>query len=961
MRHGGSITLCVGDEVLACFGYPQAREDDAEAAARAGLHLATHLGAAIQQKLPYVPRRKLTVKVGLHTDTVVVDNLPVELQGRAATLQGEAPQLAVWLSRQAEPDTVCLSHNTWRLVESAFRADPLGPRAFQGLSGEVTSELFRLVREKRPTNRFERAHERGGLTPLVGRQEELRGLLAHWKRAQEGQGAFVLVQGEAGIGKSRLLQEVRERISLEEGLRLHVQCWAQFSGSALRPIIEMLLHMLKLNPEGDPQLNLHKLEGRMGALGLPAEHVRLLAALLSLPVIEEPPHLRLTPERQKEKTFEALVTLLLRTAEDRPVLVQIEDLHWADPSMLELLGLLLGQLEKSRLCVLLTTRPDFRPSWPARPWLHPMLLERLSPKLTEELVRHVTSGRTLPEETLEQLVAKTDGVPLFIEEMAHMMMENDASSIPVTLSGLLLARLDMLPRRQKALAQLCAVVGRGFSHALLTALSGRTEDALRQDLSGLVQSSLLQRVEDTDEPRYQFRHALIQDVAYQSLLRRTRRDYHRRIAQTLTVQAPELAETQPELLAHHYTEATETVPAIRFWAKAGERASLRSANVEAIRHLGQALRLLRTLPDSPERSEQELRLLVALGMPLIQTRSLRSPEVEQNYGRVMELFHQLGDALTEVPSTWGSYAYAFGRAKFQVAQDLAELTVRMGEHQRNREALALGHRMLATNYFTFGDMAPALEHVEQALEYSDFPLEEHRVLTVKHWVNPRVAALAYGSVVQSAVGHDAQARHYGGEAVKLAETIGHPHNLAFALTYVALGCQLRHEPDCAREWVERCIAVSSEHGFRLWLGWSVFIKSWVMAEEGRVQEGLGLMQSNLVRWRNAGWRAGMPMFLGMFADFHLRLGQLPQGLAAVTHALGWADTLGERSYEVELHRLEGELLRALGRESEATASFLRALRVARQQGTAGFGRRAEQSLARQVRELGWGDLHAPQR
>jgi class 3 adenylate cyclase/tetratricopeptide (TPR) repeat protein len=959
VRHGGSVTLCVGDSVLACFGYPQAREDDAERAARAGLHLVTHLGATLQQRLPYLPRRELAVKVGLHTDTVVLDNLPQQLQGRAAALQGEAPQFATWLSRQAAPDTVCLSHTTWRLVQGAFRTEPLGARSFQGLAGEVKGELYRLVREKRIRGRFERAHEEGGLTPLVGREEELKWLSAHWERARRGEGAFVLVQGEAGIGKSRLLRGLRERIPLEEGVRLQVQCLPQFSGSALRPIIDLLLHMLRLDPEGNPRSNLRKFQGRMGAVGLPAEHVRSLAVLLSLPIVEESPHLRLTPARQKEKTFEALVTLLLRMAEDRPVFALVEDLHWADPSTLELLGWLLEQVDGARLCVFLTARPDFHPSWPARSRLHPLVLERLSPRLTADLVRHAASGTALAEETVEQLVAKTDGVPLFVEEMTRMVVERaragessvEPSAIPVTLGGLLLERLDRLPRSQKALAQLCAVVGRDFSHSLLTALSGRSEAQLRQDVSGLLQAGLLQQVEGVGEPRYQFRHALFQDAAYHSLLRHTRRDYHRRIAQTLAVQAPELAETQPELLAHHYTEARETATAVRFWERAGVRASLRSANVEAIHHLREALRLLRSLPAAPEHAAQELRLLVALGMPLQQVRSMCSAEMEQTYARVMELFHQVEDALPGV-STWGAYVYFFARAKFHVAQELAELVVGQGERQRNREMLALGHRMMATNHFTWGHMPTALEHVELALEYSDFDLETHRALAVKEWINPRVAVLAYGSVVQSVVGHEEQARVYGQEAVALAEKIAHPNSLAFALTYVALGCQLREEPGSARQWVERCIAISSEHRFRLWLGWSVFIKSWVMAEGGRVQEALALMQANFARWRSVGMRTGMPLFLGMFARFHLKLGEYQRGLAVVTHALKWADTLQERSYEVELHRLEGELLRGLGREPEATVSFLRALALAREQGSAGLGRRAEESMRRPYHERG---------
>jgi class 3 adenylate cyclase/tetratricopeptide (TPR) repeat protein len=959
-QHGGFITTCVGDEVLACFGYPQAREEDADKAARVGLYLVTHLGTSIQQKLPYLPRRKLTVKVGLHTDTVILDNLPVELRGRTSALQGEAPKVAFWLAHEAAADSVCLSHPTWGLVHGAFRTEPLGPRFFQGISGVTKLELHRLLREKRSVSRFERTHSQGPLTPLVGRGPELVQLLACWERARQGQGTFVLIQGEAGIGKSRLLQELREQVPVQGAIRLRCQCWVQFSTSAFYPVIELIQHLLRLDPEGSPQVNLRKLEARLRAAGLPAEHLYPVASLLSLPVAEQSPHLRIAPERLKEKTLEALSALLLRMTEDRPVFAVVEDLHWADPSTLELLSFLLGRLGKSRLCVFLTARPDFQPSWPVSEQLQLVTLERLSPRLTAELVRRASSGHGLAEETIEQLVAKTDGVPLFIEEMTRMVVERgpqesnppEQASIPLTLGGLLLARLDMLPRRQKALAQLCAVVGRSFSHALLATLSGHSEQLLKRELSGLLQAGLLQPMEDSAEPRYQFRHALIQDTAYQSLLRRTRREYHRRIAQVLAAQFPELAETQPEMLAHHYTEAGELEPAILCWAKAGERASARSANVEAISHLNQALRLLRSLPAQPGLPEQELQLLVALGLPLIQTRSVRAREVEQTYSRALELFHQVGDRLPQLHvSTWGSFAYYFMRTKFQVTQELAGLLVDVGGRQHCLEMLSLGHRMMATNFFTLGQMPTALEHTERALEFSDFSLKRHRELAVTERLNPRVAALAYGSVVLSGLGREDQAQRYGYEAVELAEKIGHPHTLAAALNYTALACQLRGEVACARERAERCIAISTEHRFRLWLAWSVFIKSWVLSEQGAPQEGMALLRANLMRWRNAGVRAGMPLFLGMLADFHLKLGQYSQGLSAVSHALGWADALNEHSYEVELHRIEGELLRALGHAAAATVSFMHALDLARQQGAQGFGRRVQVALEHQLRGL----------
>jgi serine/threonine protein kinase/tetratricopeptide (TPR) repeat protein len=962
-RHGGTITTCVGDEVLACFGYPRTREEDAEKAARAGLNLVTQLGLAIQQRLPYLPRRKLTVKVGIHTDTVVLESLPIELEAQTPALQGEAPRIAQWLARQAEVDTVCLSRTPWKLVRGAFRTEPLGSRAFQGLSGLVELELHRLVRENRTTNRFERARAQGPLTPLVGRVGELRRLTAFWEQARQGQGTYVLVRGEAGIGKSRLIQELRDHVPAEQALRLWCQCWAQYSSSAYHPIIELIQHLLRLDPEGAPQENLRKLEGRMRAGGMSEEHVHLVATFLMLPVVQESPHLRLTPERQKEKTFEALLAVVLRMSEERPIFAVFEDLHWADPSTLELLCYLLARIEKVRLCVFLTARPDFQLSWPRPKWLHELTLDRLPPWDTLELVRQTSSGTLLSGETLEQLVAKTDGVPLFVEEMTRMLVEHtpvgarprEPDSIPPTLSGLLLARLDMLPRRQKALAQLCAVVGRGFSHAMLATLSGRSDEVLAQDLSGLLEAGLLQRIEDESGLRYQFRHALIQDAAYQSLLRRTRREYHWRIARALAAQFPELAETQPELIAHHYTEGGELEPAIRFWTKAGMRASLRSANKEAVSHLSQALRLLRSQPDAAQRTEEELQLLAALGQPLMQTQSVRSHEVEQTYERALKLFHQVEDALPRLQiTTWGSFAYYFMRAKFDVAHELASLLVSVGERKQSHELLSLGHRMMATDFFTWGEMPTALEHVQLALEHSDADLEQHRALAVKQWVNPRVAALAYSAVVLSAMGREDEARRNTEEALALAEKIGHMHTLALCLTYAALGCQLRQDPECALFWAGRCIAISSEHRFRLWLGWSGFIRLWAISELGSPEEALEQMRIHLSKWRNMGVRAGMPLFLGTLAEIHMKLGHYPQGLSALSHALGWVDALGERSYEVALHRIEGELLRALGHESAATVSFMHARDVARRQGSAGFGKRVELSLERQFRELGHG-------
>jgi class 3 adenylate cyclase/tetratricopeptide (TPR) repeat protein len=959
---GGSVTLFMGDEVSACFGHPQAREDDSECAARAGLKLLGTIREALCARLPFLDEGPcLAVKVGIHTDTVVFDDIPPDLQGRTPAIQGEAPRIALWLARQGEPNSVSLSGTTSTRVHGSFQTQPLGMRGYEGLTGRRDVEVHRLLRERKAVLRFSRSHGAGGLSRFVGRERELRQLLGVWDGVLAGRGAFVVVSGEAGIGKSRLIEELRRRVPPTSALRLQCQCWSQFSHSAFRPIIEMLQHVLRLTPGRGPRRNLTRLSKQLAQVGMDEEQVGLIASFLSLPVDEERLGLQLSLQRRKEKTFEALAELLDRMARRRPLLATVEDLQWADPSTLELLGYVLERVGVSRIGVVLSTRPDFRPAWPSSKVLHTVELERLPAALTVALVRDAAGDTRLPLETVEQLVEKTDGVPLFVEELTRMVLARGpaqdahgprAPAIPVTLNELLLHRLDLLPPRQKALAQLCSVVGRSVSRALLATLTASHEAALLRDLTVLREAGVLQPEEDTSEPGYHFRHALLQEAAYQSLVRSTRRRYHGRIAQALAARFPEVAEAQPEVLAHHCTEAGQVEPAIRYWTRAGELASRRSANVEAVSHLGQALTLLRGLPDASARGEDELRLLLALGIPLMQLEGC-SFRMEQTYARAWELLFALGDALPRLGlSYWGIFSYYFVRAKYRQAHRLSEHLVALGERHHDRELLALGLRMVAVGLFTFGRMPAAAEYIERARVCSDFDLERHRAIAVKQWINPRVAALAYGAVVYSVLDARDTARRYDEEALRLAEEIGHPNTTAFALTYTGMACQLRREPRRTLEKAQRCIALSREHQFRVWLGWCTFLQGWAVSELGQPRQGLAVLQAALGPWRDAGMRAGLPFYLSLVAESQLRLGRAEEALASVTEALGWADTTGERSYEVELYRLEGQCLGALGQEREALESFRRGLELARQQGAVAYERRVEESVASLFQELG---------
>ncbi|HZH15340.1 MAG TPA: protein kinase [Archangium sp.] len=961
-QHGGCPPQYMGSGMLACFGCKQVREDDSERAVHAGLHLVRNLPVALRRKLPYLPST-LTVSVGIRTDRVALQDVSPDPWARTPAPHGEASSMAAWLSRQAGPGEVVIGETTWRLVRGGFVSEPIGTRVFEGLAGSVRMAVHRVLRERPAATRMEQALAAGGLTPLVGRKRELDRLLELWEWARRGQGASVLLRGEAGIGKSRLILELREHVLPEAVTWIPIQCWSRFNARAHSLVIELLQDTVHLSVEGTPERHLRELEEQLGKQGVPAEQAHLIGQLLALPLPEGSPLQLLIPERRRDLAFEALRHLLLQRTRERPVLVTVEDLHWAYSTHLEFLSFLLESIERERLLVVLSARPEFRPSWPRHPWNHQLTLDRLPAGQAVALVKEVPGARELPAEMVQQMVSMTDGIPLFIEEMTRMVLERAASSggapeslphsIPITLHELLLARLDTLPSRQKGLAQLCAVVGRGFTLSFLSALAEHGDAVLQRELSGLVDAGLLQAQREPGGPGYEFRHALIQEAAYQSLSRGVRRQYHLRIAQALAEHSPKEVRERPEVLAHHYTEAGELMPALHYWAQAGRQAALQAAYTEAVGYLSQALKLMQRLPDSEERRRDELQIQVALGISLVQMRGYRAPDVERTFARVRELFYQMGEALPRLElAYWGIYSYHFVRGEYPLAHELAGWLVDLGRRQHNQEMLAQGYRMMATNLFFWGRLRESLEYFEHAMVVSHFDLEQHRVLAVRYLTNPMTSALAHTSIVLALLGQPERSRQSAWESLELARRIGHPHTLAYALTYTAAASQFRRDAHLALKWADEAIAISSERGFWLWNSWSKLIRLWALSELGRSEDYLEEFKQALERWLARGARAGMPNHCVVLADLHLKLGQVEEGLQAATQGLGWAETTGERACEAELHRLRGELLRSAGRVLEAKESFLRAISVARSQSGGLFELRATVSLGRMLRDVG---------
>ncbi|MCY1081612.1 protein kinase domain-containing protein [Archangium lansingense] len=949
-RHEGFVIQLLGQEVLACFGYPMAREDDSERAVRAGLELLR----SFQEEPLRLPRHPLCVGVGIHTDSVVFAIPSQPSPGSGPALQGEAPRVSSRLAELAGSGGVVLGGTTWQLVRGAFEAEPL-----------QDVEAWRVLRERKAVTRFERVLATRSITRMVGRERELRILLELWAEAREGRGSFVLVSGEAGIGKSRLIQELLGRVSSESAYLIQGQCWPQLESSAFAPIIDVLWRrFMPFEPRVLPRRELRSLlEARLGALGLlrePALDARYLdglAALLSPASAEEAPALALPLERQRERkqwVLDALRAILSRMAEHRPVLAVMEDLHWADPSTLEL-GALLEPAGGERVLVVFSARTGFVPPWPPSPGFHRIELGRLSAESTSVLVREVARGRELPEERVAQLVAKTEGIPLFIEEMTRLVLERAPASIPVTLQELLASRLDALPPRQRALVWFGAGVGRRFTGTLLAALTRRSETELREDLEALVTAGVLQR-DDSAEPGYQFHHALLQEVAWQSLPRGRRREFHRHIAQVLEARFPEVVDNQPEVLAHHYSEAGDAERALRYRTRAAELSLQRWANLEAIDHLKQALALLRSLPDASRRSGEEMQLLNALGFALMDTLGYAVPEIEQTYARALELFAREGESLPQIDLLWMwlcSYFTTGGR--FSLAQELADRILALGQNRRDRGLSAYGYRSMALISRERGELVRSLELCERARAVSVMDAYSDSSLRLL-WVDQAVHDLIFMCVVRMILGDVRRAWQGGYEALARARRLNHPATLAYTLIYLAGAAHLHQDAQRTLVWAEEGVLTAS----RAWLGpmeeSSRALRGWALARLGRREEGLEVLHASLEQLRRMGAWIYVPYFQGLLAEVQGSLGQVREGLVSVEEALDCAAGMGDRFLEPELHRIRGELLRLRGENREAMHCFLRARITARCEQAALLELRATVALARLLRDLGFEEL-----
>ncbi|MDH3599234.1 MAG: AAA family ATPase [Candidatus Tectomicrobia bacterium] len=957
-RYEGHIAQYLGDGMLVYFGYPMAHEDDAQRAVRSGLDIVEAI-QALNTRLQADSDVQLAVRIGIHTGRVVV----VEMGGDDRHDQlalGETPNIAAQIEALAQPGTVVISNVTAQLVQRAFVLEELGARELEGAAGPM-----RLTRVVGPLEADDASGETivAGFETLVGRDEESGLLLRRWEQSKEGLGQVVLINGEAGYGKSSLVEGLRQHIDREDVVRIVFRSSPYTQQSALYPVIAQTQRILGWQPNDAVETRLAKLERVLQGYRLPLqETVPLLALLLSLPLPEDRyPDLGLTSQQQRQQTQDAVVALFLEESERQPVLTVWEDLHWADPSTLELLGLLIEQTPTAPMLHVLTFRPEFEPCWPMRSHMTPITLNPLERSQVELLVTRFTEGKTLPAAVVEHIVSKTDGVPLYAEELTKMLRASEllcekadryeltgtllSVAIPDTLQDSLMARLDQL-NEAKEIAQLGAVLGRTFPYDMLKALWMAQEEILQQGLSKLVEAELLYQRGQLPQARYIFKHALIQDAAYASLLRQKRQQMHQQIAELLEAQFPETLETQPELVAHHYTEAGKAEQAVTYWQKAGERAVQRSDHAEAIAHLTQGLALIPSLPDTQARTQRELMLNVTLGAPLLATKGYAAPEVGRVYTRARELCQQAGETPQLVQVIFGLWMFYAVRAEFRTALDLAEQLYGISQRQSEPTQGLEAQQALGITAAMRGALLAARDHLEEGAALYD--PQHHRAHAFLYGQDSKVVCLCHLSVLLWLLGYPDQARQRSHEARVLAEELPHALSQSWALLYTAMVHALCRERREVQSWAVALIDLCSAQGFAYRLVQGRLLQSWADVALGQDAADMGSMRQDLTAINATGAEVYYPYYLALLAQAYGETGQTAEGLSALSEAVGFVKEHEERWYEAELHRLRGVLLlqQSVPDVTRAETCFRQALDIAREQKAKSWELRAALSLSR---------------
>ena len=963
--NGGFVAKYMGDGVLAYFGYPQAHEHDAERAVRAGLSI-----VEAAPKLETSAGAPVHVRVGIATGIVVVGDLLGSGTAQERGVVGDTPNLAARLQGIAEPDSVILADGTRKLLGDLFELVDLGPQQLKGVAGPTRAWV--VLRESSQESRFEALHG-GGLTPLVGREEEIELLHQRWTKAKAGMGQIVLFSGEAGIGKSRLTAAFAERLAGASHVRLRYFCSPQHADSALHPIIGHIERAASLLREDDAKTRLDKLDALLATSGASREDAALLAEMLSLPNDGRHPALDLSPQQRRQKTLDALVGRIEGVARRTPVLMIFEDAHWADPSSLEVFGRLIEKSEGLRVLLLVTFRPEFAAPWVGREHVTSVTINRLTAREVAAVIDRVAGDRPLAESIRQDIVERTDGIPLFVEEMTKAALEAEgdcaaartiasvplpAPAVPASLHASLMARLDRLGPA-KAIAQIGAAIGREFSHALLAHVARWPELDLASALDRLVGSGLLFQQGAPPHSTYLFKHALVQDTAYGTLLREPRRALHARVAEAIARQFPDVAESQPELLARHCAQAGLMERAAILWGKAGERSLARSALLEAEAQLTRALAEVAALPGTPALRREQIKLQVALANARMHAKGYAASETKAAFQQArtfVERAEALGEPL-EDPLVLFSVLYGFWAANLMAfrGDPMRELSAQflvLAEKQRAAVPIVIGHRLVGVSLLHMGDVERGRAHFDRAIALYD--PTSHRLLATRFGVDFGTLPRAWRAFALWLLGYPEAARASADRAIENARELGHVPTLMSTLATTLWTYIFRGSTTETRVYADELIALADQTGSSHWKAIGMLFRGASCALAGDASDAVQEITSSLHSFRSMGASLSISFFLSALGKANAHLGQLDEAWRCIDEATATVEASGESWNEPDIHRTAGEiaLMSPAPDAAKAQTHFERALSIARAQQARSWELRAAVSLARLWRDQG---------
>ena len=952
-KYDGYVAQYLGDGVMVYFGWPRAHEDDSERAIRAALEIVDSVTKSSGDE-------PLHVRVGIATGTVVVGESSEGDRSEPKLAVGETPNLAARLQGLAGIDEIVISPVTHRLAGATVVVEDMGDQTLKGITEPVRS--WRVTGLGRGRARFDASSNAGKAMPLVGRETELALLLDRWDQAREGEGQVVLLCGEPGIGKSRLTQALREKVSDNPHIRIRYQCSPYHSSTALHPFIEQLQHAARIAPDDTVDTKLAKLESLLAqAVDDPARAVPFVASLLSIDYTSRYAPLAVTPQKQKDLMLQALGAQLTGLSGKTPVLMILEDAHWIDPTSQGLFNLLVPMVAERSVLLVVTFRPEYQSQWQGFGHVTPLQLSRLPRRQAAAMIEKVSAGTALTKDVVDEIVAKTDGVPLYVEEVTKAVMESSGRTadgsghalrgaagdlvVPSTLQASLMARLDRL-NSAKDIAQIGACIGREFTVDMLAAVSKRSEADLTVAVHQLIDAELVYVKETLNKVTYVFKHALVQEAAYSSLLRSRRERIHADIAEAIVRLFPDLAEARPEVLAHHFSHAARVDDAIGQWLIAGRRAVQQASNLEAIAHLEKALDALRNLPETTARQEQELAVRIVLGPAVLAVKGWSSPEVHKNYERARVLCEQFADTPDAFAAVWGIWVYQMTSGGSACSMESIDELLRLSSKDENPEHELQAHHAAWTAMIWNGQLDAGLDHAEAGLQIYD--IDAHRSHAMRFGGHdPGVCGWGQSALAKWVTGSADQAFESARKGVDLGRQLKHAPSLVHGLVWASFVHHAAREPEAVAVFADEIERISNEHGLGVYLAFGGVLGGWARAGLGEPAAGLEQTRQYLERYHSIQIQMGAGYFHSILAETLALDGRYDEALTELDTAMELSAKSGDRFWDAEILRLKGAvtLQSAEPDETASEQNFREAMDVARKMSARSLELRAATSLA----------------